>query len=97
MKEKESAAWVSGFGFFEGEKQKCFVDSYNELLMAYVYPNATYDDFRTVCDFVNIMFVIDAISDEKDSQEALATKDVIIRALNRELQGGPAIVRLMNE
>ncbi|KZT29709.1 terpenoid synthase [Neolentinus lepideus HHB14362 ss-1] len=69
----ESSRWVSNYKIFTNRKRLFFVLGSNELLVSHTYPYAGYEEFRTVCDLVNLLFVIDEISDEQAGDEALKT------------------------
>ncbi|TFK49911.1 terpenoid synthase [Heliocybe sulcata] len=69
----ESSNWVSKYKVFTNRKRLFFVLGSNELLVSHTYPYAGYDEFRTVCDFVNLLFVVDEISDEQSGHDALQT------------------------
>ena len=82
----ESSAWVASFNFFiDPRKRLVFYLADAELLCAYVYPYANYEAFRICCDFVNLLFVIDEISDEQSGSDAKATGDVFLDVLNDKL------------
>ena len=55
-----------------------------ELLSALAFPKASYDDFRTICDYMNSFFVFDNISDEQDGASASITATTYIKALAGE-------------
>lgn len=93
----ESAAWVDSFGFFQNAKRSQFQDAAAELCAARTYPYASFEDFRTVCDFVNLLFVADETSDDQDGEGAAKTGDTFVRAMKGELSDGSAIVRLTRE
>ncbi|KAF5369039.1 hypothetical protein D9758_003091 [Tetrapyrgos nigripes] len=77
----ESSAWINAFNVFTDQKRAFFVQGCNELLVAHTYPNAGYEQFRTVCDFVNLLFVVDEVSDDQNSLDARATCDVFLNAM----------------
>ena len=52
--------------------------------MAHAYPHASYDDFRTICGYANVLFVFDETSDDQDGPNALATAEICLKALNGE-------------
>jgi hypothetical protein len=54
----ESRAWINKYNVFTDRKRAFFVQGCNELLVAHTYPHASYEKFRTVCDFVNLLFVV---------------------------------------
>jgi hypothetical protein len=80
----ESFAWVDSYNFFVDRKRAHFLASQIDLLAAYCYPSASYDDFRTICDYTNVLFVIDEISDEQDGRGALETAEICMKAFGGE-------------
>ena len=80
----ESAARVNSYNLLADHKRAHFICSSVELLMAYAYPSASYEDFRTICDYANLVFVFDGISDDQDGPNALATAETCLKALNGE-------------
>lgn len=77
----ESSAWVTSYGLFTDRKRTDFILGSNELLVSHTYPHADYDAFRTCCDFVNLLFVIDEISDEQTGEGARATGEIYLKAM----------------
>ncbi|KXN91677.1 Linoleate 10R-lipoxygenase COP4 [Leucoagaricus sp. SymC.cos] len=69
----ESRAWISSFHIFNNRKRADFIQGLNELLCSHVYCFAEYEQFRTTCDFVNALFVVDEISDEQNGKGARDT------------------------
>lgn len=86
-----SAAWVNSFGFFVDEKLQKFNESCNELLIAYTFPYAESEEFRTLCEFSNLLFVIDEITHEQSGQDAVQTGTACLRAMNRKASVGSTI------
>nr|BCX55498.1 sesquiterpene synthase [Phanerodontia chrysosporium] len=68
-----SKAWVLSFNALKGKKLEFFKEGGSELLCAWAYPYASLEGLRTACDFVNLLFTIDEISDEQNGNDALAT------------------------
>ena len=55
----ESRAWVAKYAhIFNNQERAAFAMGCNELLVAHTYPQAPFEEFRTVCDFVNLLFVV---------------------------------------
>ena len=77
----ESAAWVDSFRFFDGKVREHFIHSDFELLAALAFPKANYDDFKTICDYMNSFFVFDNISDEQTGPDAEITATTYINAI----------------
>ena len=77
----ESRAWVNGFNIFHGEKLTFFLTGSNELLVSHTYPYAEYEQFRTACDFVNLLFVVDEVSDDQNGKDARKTGMVYLNVM----------------
>ncbi|KZT07700.1 terpenoid synthase [Laetiporus sulphureus 93-53] len=75
---KESNAWVNSYNVFSDRKRAFFIQGSNELLVSHTYPYAGYEQFRTCCDFVNLLFVVDEVSDEQNGQGARETGSVFL-------------------
>ena len=76
-----STKWVQNFGFFQGKKLEFFLAGGSELLCSYVYHYTALEQLRTACDFVNMLFTIDEISDEQDGVGARKTGEIVLNAL----------------
>ncbi|THV01930.1 terpenoid synthase [Dendrothele bispora CBS 962.96] len=77
----ESAAWLGSHNILSDKKRAEVISNHNELLVAHTYPYAEYEQFRTCCDFVNLLFIIDECSDEQNGQDAHATGKIFLDAL----------------
>lgn len=77
----ESRAWVNGFNIFQGEKLTFFLTGSNELLVSHTYPYAEHEQFRTACDFVNLLFVVDEVSDDQNGKDARKTGMVYLNVM----------------
>ncbi|KAF9060477.1 isoprenoid synthase domain-containing protein [Rhodocollybia butyracea] len=77
----ESAEWINSYNVFTDSRKAFFVQGCNELLVALTYPYAGYDQFRTCCDFVNLLFVVDEVSDEQNGEDARATGETLLNAM----------------
>lgn len=94
----ESSAWVSSYNIFSDQKLTEFIACSLELLTAYTYPHADYDSFRTCCDFMNLTFVIDELSDLQNGEDARLTGDIYLNALrDAEWTGGSALAEMTKE
>ncbi|KAF9453461.1 terpenoid synthase [Macrolepiota fuliginosa MF-IS2] len=69
----DSRAWINSFHIFANRKRADFVQGLNELLCSHAYCYTGYEQFRTTCDFVNVLFVVDEISDEQTGKDARNT------------------------
>ncbi|KAH9940985.1 isoprenoid synthase domain-containing protein [Amylocystis lapponica] len=77
----ESSAWVDSYHIFVDRKRAYFIQGSNELLVSHTYPRAEYEQFRTVCDFVNLLFVVDEVSDDQNGSDARNTGNVYLNAM----------------
>ncbi|KAJ3510122.1 hypothetical protein NLJ89_g4856 [Agrocybe chaxingu] len=77
----ESRAWIGSYNMFADRKRAFFIQGQNELLCSHVYCYAGYEQLRTTCDFVNLLFVVDEVSDEQSGEDARATGQVFVNAM----------------
>lgn len=91
----ESSAWIDSFHVFRDRKRAFFMQSNAELLAGFVYPYAGYEELRTCCDFINVLFVMDEISDDQDGDGARTTMGKHLTVL-RELQGDDSAISRMS-
>lgn len=56
----ESSAWVAKYAgnIFDDQERAAFAMCCFGLLVASSCPYAAFEEFRTVCDFVNVLFVV---------------------------------------
>ncbi|KAK7690615.1 hypothetical protein QCA50_005714 [Cerrena zonata] len=80
----ESSAWVVSFNVFRDKGHDFFQSCGSELLCSHAYPYAGHDELRTCCDFVNLLFTVDEISDEQNGQDAYQTGLVLLQSLRDE-------------
>ncbi len=69
----ESSEWVNSYKVLSDKKRAFFLQGGSELLCAHAYPYAGYQQFRTTCDFVNLLFTVDEISDDQNGKGAYET------------------------
>ena len=94
----ESKAWIDSFGILLGNKRRYFSSSALELLAARVYPHADREGYRTGCDYLNVMFVLDDYSDDEGRKGARAMADSFINALRDvTCDDGTAFAKLAQE
>lgn len=74
----ESAAWIASLKVLP-ERERLLYES--ELLAAIANSYAGYEELRTCCDFHNLLFVVDELSDELDGVGAQKFGDVFLEAL----------------
>ena len=93
-----SSQWVLSFGVFQGTKIVFFREGGSELLCSYVYPYVDAEKLRTACDFVNLLFTIDELTDEQSAHDAGRTGDVVLNALKDEsFEDGSPLCRMTKE
>ncbi|KAI5835131.1 terpenoid synthase [Schizophyllum commune Tattone D] len=77
----ESREWFDSFSFFPDKKRAYFQQCIFELLASHSFPYAEYSKFRVCCDWLNLVFAFDEVSDEQNGPDARKTTDVYIRAM----------------
>lgn len=77
----ESSAWTESFKVFTDRKRALFNIYNSELLPGLTYPYANYEEFRTCCDFINLLFVFDEVSDELGGEESHRLGAILLKAL----------------
>ncbi|KAI0316728.1 terpenoid synthase [Amylostereum chailletii] len=94
----ESSAWINAYNVFSDRKRAFFVQGCNELLVSHTYPHAGYDESRTVCDFVNLLFVIDEVSDDQNGSDARKTGEVYLNVMrDPEWDDGSSLAKMTRE
>ena len=67
-----------------GGKPQFWKEEYSELLCAYGYPYAEAEKLRTCCDFINLLFAIDEVSDHQGGKDAKSTAATVLNAMKDE-------------
>ncbi len=94
----QSSAWIDSYNLFTDRKRAFFIQGGNELLVSHTYPYANFDQFRTCCDFVNLLFVVDEVSDEQVGKDARATGNVYLNAMrDPNWTDGSALAKMTKE
>ena len=95
----ESVKWVDGYNIFPktDSKRAYLIMSNGSLLASYVYPSASYEDFRVCCDFMNLLFALDEISDGHDMAGGYVMVDTFVKALNNKPCDGSLVSRITKE
>nr|BCX55497.1 sesquiterpene synthase [Phanerodontia chrysosporium] len=95
---RESSAWIDGYRLFTDRKRAFFIQGSNELLVSHTYPYADYEQFRTCCDFVNLLFVVDEVSDDQDGKGARSTGEVFLNVMcDPAWDDGSALAQMTRE
>ena len=95
---KSSSAWVDGYRIVPDRKRAFFQQGGSELLCAYAYSYAGYEELRTTMDLVNILFTVDEVSDDQNGKDAYKTGRVFLNALREpDWDDGSALARMTKE
>ncbi|KAH9928682.1 isoprenoid synthase domain-containing protein [Fomitopsis serialis] len=93
-----SSAWINAYNVFTDRKRAAFIQGYNELLVSHTYPYADYEQFRTCCDFVNLLFVVDEVSDEQNGADARSTGEIFLNVMRDPTwDDGSALAKMTRE
>lgn len=84
----ESANWIESFGIFQGAKRAQYRAAAADLLAARTYPYAGYEDYRTACDFLHLLFIVDEVCDEQDGPSSARTVEQVLQVMKGELRLG---------
>lgn len=76
----ESKEWVNSYHVFSESRSRVLAQGQHELLAAHGWPYADYEEFRTCCDYVNLLFVVDEISDAQGQEGARQTFQAFVNA-----------------
>lgn len=78
-----SAAWISAYAteVFGERKRNAFPSSHLHNIAFHAYPYADAERLRTCCDFMNLLFFLDEVSDEMGGAEAFAIGNTFVRAM----------------
>ena len=93
----ESGAWIESFKVFSDRKRAIFKVYNSELLVALTYSYAGFEELRTCCDFVNLLFTFDEISDELGGEEARELGAVLLKALGGQPTKGSVLSQIAGE
>ncbi|EIW57365.1 terpenoid synthase [Trametes versicolor FP-101664 SS1] len=94
----ESSEWVNSYKVLSDKKRAFFLQGGSELLCAHAYPYAGYQQFRTTCDFVNLLFTVDEISDDQNGKGAYETGLTFYNAMsNPAYDDGTVLCKMTKE
>ncbi|KAI9000521.1 terpenoid synthase [Trametes punicea] len=94
----ESSDWVNSYRVLSDKKRAFFLQGGSELLCAHAYPYADYERFRTTCDFVNLLFTVDEISDDQNGKDAYNTGLIFYNAMsNLDYDDGTTLCKMTKE
>ena len=80
-----SSDWTLSYVYRIPELQhraETFRRTSSELLAAYTFPHANAEQLRMCCDFVNLLFVIDEITDAQSGKDAAASRAIVLSAMH---------------
>ncbi|EPT02352.1 hypothetical protein FOMPIDRAFT_1118553 [Fomitopsis schrenkii] len=93
-----SSAWVNGYKIVPDRKRAFFQQGGSELLCAYAYSYAGYEELRTTMDLVNILFTVDEVSDEQNGKDAYKTGRVFLNSLrDPDWHDGSALAQMTKD
>ncbi|KAI0649319.1 terpenoid synthase [Trametes meyenii] len=94
----ESSAWVQSYNILAPRKLAFLLQGSSELLVSHAYPYAPYEQFRTCCDFVNLLFVVDEVSDDQNGKDARRTGEVFLNVMRYpDWDDGSALAKMTRE
>ncbi|KZV98043.1 terpenoid synthase [Exidia glandulosa HHB12029] len=95
----ESRAWVSSHNVMNPRKLAAvFGQGDFERLASRCFPYAGFDELRTLCDFANLLFVIDEFTDGQDGAGARHTANTCLSALrDPSWDDGSALAKITQE
>lgn len=93
----ESAAWIDSFKLLNGRKRDIYIESKPELLASRAYPYAGYEEFRTSCDILLAIIVLDETSDDQTGADSRSTGNVFLAALGGRPCDKSALTRMTQE
>ncbi|KAH9915132.1 isoprenoid synthase domain-containing protein [Fomitopsis serialis] len=95
---KASSAWVNSYWVVPERKRAFFQQGGNELLSAHAFPYAGYEELRIAMDMINILFVIDEVSDDQNGKDADKTGHAFLDALrDPDWQDGSALAQMTKQ
>jgi hypothetical protein len=81
---KEAREWMDSYDILPHHRRDRFTSTSGELLGSYCYPYAPRDPFRVCTDFINVLFMLDEVSDIQDPDGARETIHLLVRALGND-------------
>ena len=90
----ESLAWFDTFNVLAPRKREIFIKSDADLLVAYTYPYAGDEEYRTCLDFISLLFALDEITDDQNADDARKTMASFLATLDGKACDGSVISRM---
>ena len=95
---KASAQWVLSFNVINGKKLEFFREKNSQLLCAWTYPCAEPEKLRICCDFTNLLFAVDSISDDQNTEDAYHTGRIIVNTVKDDkFDDGSVLCKMTKE
>lgn len=82
---KESGDWIAGCGILPSSRHVEAISTHAGLFASYLYPTASYEALRVSTDFMNVLFILDKITDTQDPDGVRGTLGFLARALGNDL------------
>ncbi|KAH8111225.1 terpenoid synthase [Phellopilus nigrolimitatus] len=90
----ESAAWISSYKLL-GPDTRAFFDNLNSaIFVGCTYPYAGYNELKMSCDYLNLIFILEEITDVQSGADVRKTMDIHFRVLSGEPCDGSALSRM---
>ncbi|KAF5309463.1 hypothetical protein D9619_012389 [Psilocybe cf. subviscida] len=89
---EESKAWINSYDIFNDRKRTFIAQAEIEQLASYFYPFAGYEQFRTTCDLLNLLFALDEISDEQSGVGVRQTVQTFVNVMKNSGRDDGSIV-----
>ena len=93
----ESLRWFDAFRVLSSKKRAIFLHSNADLLVGYTYPYAGSEEFRTVLDFISLLFALDEITDDQTEADARKTMASFLSTLSGNPCDGTIISQMTAE
>ncbi|KAI0661547.1 terpenoid synthase [Cubamyces menziesii] len=94
----ESSEWINSYRVLSDKKRAFFLQGGSELLCAHAYSYADYERFRVTCDFVNLLFTVDEISDDQNGKDAYGTGLIFYNSMsNLDYDDGTTLCKMTKE
>ncbi|EJD06758.1 terpenoid synthase [Fomitiporia mediterranea MF3/22] len=90
----DSLAWFDSFNVLSTRKLEIFIKSDADLLVAYTYPYAGDEEYRTCLDFISLLFALDEITDDQNADDARKTMISFLNTLDGQECDGSVISRM---
>ncbi|KAF9014296.1 isoprenoid synthase domain-containing protein [Cyathus striatus] len=78
---RETRLWIDSYKIMSDRKRDQYSSGKIEALCSHAYPFACREEFKTICYWVNLLFIIDEISDRQTGKGARVTGDIVVKVL----------------